>query len=152
MDADDLAKNSTRLVVLGGPGSGKTWLARRTARLCAEEALDALVTGALLDEIELPLYTTCARLYAAPAGEDVRRATVSSALGQLPDLGGSRVAAALRALFEERNAPTLLVIDSLDEARGADDRIRQVDTLPASWRIMLTSRPAVERSTCRWQG
>ena len=48
----------------------------------------------------------------------------------------------LRVLFEERNAPTLLVADSLDEARGADDRIRQADTLPPSWRIVLTSRPA----------
>jgi hypothetical protein len=38
LDADDLAKQSERLVVLGGPGSGKTWLARRTARLCAEAA------------------------------------------------------------------------------------------------------------------
>jgi len=35
-----------------------------------------------------------------------------------------------------------LVVDSLDEALDADDRIRQADTLPASWRIMLTSRPA----------
>ena len=42
LDADDLARRCARLVVLGGPGSGKTWLARRTARLCAEAALDAL--------------------------------------------------------------------------------------------------------------
>ena len=67
---------------------------------------------------------------------------MASALGQLPDLGGSRVIDALRMLFEERNAPTLLVADSLDEAHGADDRIRQADTLPAAWRIVLTSRPA----------
>ena len=44
-------------------------------------------------------------------------------------------------LFEERNAPTLLAADSLDEARGADDRIRQADTLPPAWRIILTGRP-----------
>ena len=130
LDADDLARRCARLVVLGGPGSGKTWLARRTARLCAEAALDALAAGAGLDEVELPLYTTCARLSAAPPGDDIRRAVVSSALGQLPDLGGTRISDALRVLFEERNAPTLLVADSLDEARGADDRIRQADTLP----------------------
>ena len=128
--------------MLGGPGSGKTWLARRTARLCAEAALEALAAGALLDEVELPLYTTCARLFAAPPGDGIRRAVVASALGLLPDLGGARVLDALRVLFEERDAPTLLVADSLDEARGADDRIRQADTLPPAWRIVLTSRPA----------
>jgi hypothetical protein len=56
-------------------------------------------------------------------------------------LGGSRILDSLQVMFEERNVPTLLVADSLDEARGADDRIRQADTLPAAWRIVLTSRP-----------
>jgi hypothetical protein len=64
---------------------------------------------------------------------------VSSALDQLADLGGSRINAALRGFFTERNAPTVLVIDSLDEARGSDERLRQADTLP--WRIILTTRP-----------
>jgi NACHT domain len=142
LDADDLAGRCARLVVLGGPGSGKTWLARRAARLCAEAALDQMAAGALPGEVELPLYTTCARLAATPPGDGIRRAVVASAFGHLPDLGGSRVADALRVLFEERNdAPVLLVMDSLDEARGADDRAQQADTLPASWRIVLTSRP-----------
>jgi len=141
LDADDLARRCSRLVVLGGPGSGKTWLARRTARLCAAAALDALAAGAGPEEVELPLYTTCARLAAAPPGEGIRRAVVGSALGQLPDLGGSRVYEALRVLFEDRDAPTLLVADSLDEARGDDDRIRGAETLPSAWRIVLTSRP-----------
>jgi hypothetical protein len=60
LDVDDLATRCTRLVLLGGPGSGKTWLAKRTARLSAEAALEALGAGARPDEIELPLYTTCA--------------------------------------------------------------------------------------------
>jgi hypothetical protein len=89
-DADDLARKCGRLVVLGGPGSGKTWLARRTARLCAEVALEALAAGAGPGEVELPVYITCARLAAAPPGDGVRRAIVASALGQLPDLGGTR--------------------------------------------------------------
>jgi NACHT domain len=141
LDADELGRVCARLVVLGGPGSGKTWLARRTARLCAEAALDALVAGVAPDEIELPLYTTCARLAATPPSDGIRRAVVSSALGHLPDLGGARVVDSLRVLLEERNAQTLLVVDSLDEARDADDRIRQVDTMPTAWRIVLTSRP-----------
>ena len=138
LDADALAEHCERLVILGSPGSGKTWLAKRTARRCAEEALKALAAGGTLDEIELPLYTTCSRLFGAPG--DIREATVSSALSQLGDLGSSRLSTALRMFFTERNAPTLLVIDSLDEAHGSDERLHQADTLP--WRIVLTSRPS----------
>ena len=45
LDADELAQQCQRLVILGGPGSGKTWLAKRTARRCAEDALEALAAG-----------------------------------------------------------------------------------------------------------
>ena len=103
-------------MILGGPGSGKTWLAKRTARRCAEDALEGLAAGGTLDEVELPLYTTCSGLFSADG--DIREAAVSSALDQLGDLGGSRLSAAIRVLFTERNAPTVLVIDSLDEAHG----------------------------------
>jgi NACHT domain len=135
-DADWLVEKCQRLVVLGGPGSGKTWLAKRTARRCAEKALQILGAGGHLDEIELPLFTTCARLLNADG--DIRHAAVYSAFDQLADLGGSRRSAVLREVFAERNASILLIIDSLDEAPGSDERLRQADTLP--WRIVLTSR------------
>ena len=137
-NADDLASNCIRLVVLGGPGSGKTWLAKRTVRRCAEAALQSLAVGGLIDDIELPLYTTCAHLFNASG--DVREAAVSSALDYLGDLGGSRLTMALRSFFTERSTSTLLVIDSLDEAQGSSDRLGQVDSLP--WRVVLTSRPS----------
>ena len=142
LDADGLAQQCQRLVILGGPGSGKTWLARRAARRCAEDALDALAAAGTLDDVELPLYTTCARLFsaAADADRDIREAAVSSALSQIGDLGGSRLTKALRLFFIDRNEPTVLVIDSLDEARGSDDPLRRADTLP--WRVILTSRPS----------
>ena len=142
LDADGLAQQCTRLVILGGPGAGKTWLAKRTARRCAENALQVLAAGGTLEEVELPLYTTCSRLFSA--GGDIREAAVSSALDQLADLGGSRISAALGVFFAERNAPTLLVIDSLDEAHGPSERLRQAGTLP--WRIVLTSRPSSWRN------
>ncbi|MGH3401537.1 MAG: NACHT domain-containing protein [Streptosporangiaceae bacterium] len=145
VDADELARRCSRLVVLGGPGSGKTWLARRVARTGAQAALEALAGGRSLEEVELPLYITCARLAAAPQGDVIRTAVISSAVGALPDLGSVHLTNAIRALFEERQAPTLLVADSLDEARGADERVRLAGTLPTRWRIVLTSRPVAWR-------
>ena len=142
LDADEMAQRCMRLVILGGPGSGKTWLVKRTARRCAEDALAALAAGGTLDEVELPLYTTASRLFGA--GGDIREAAVSSALDQLADLGGSRISTALRVFFAERNAPTLLVVDSLDEAHGPSERLHQAGTLP--WRIVLTSRPSSWRN------
>jgi hypothetical protein len=143
-DADELARQCSRLVVLGGPGSGKTWLAMRTARICAEEALAAMENGAILEEIELPLYTTCSRLLGASG--DICEAAVSSALNWIGYLGGPRITKALFRFFTERpGKPTLLVIDSLDEASGAStahERLRQVDSLKQPWRVVLTSRPS----------
>lgn len=136
VDADDLAAERRRLVILGGPGSGKTWLAKRFARRSAERALKELGDGAALDEVELPLFTTCSRL--ATAEGNIRTAAVGSSLDQLGDLGGAEIYDVLRLAFTERNAPTVLIIDSLDEAHGANERLRQADTLP--WRIILTSR------------
>lgn len=137
LDVDGVADRCSRLVILGGPGSGKTWLARRTARRCAEAALEALAGGAGLDEVELPLFTTCSLLTEATG--DIRDAVISSALNQLGDLGSWRITA-LRQLFSERDASTLLVIDGLDEARNPDYRLRLADSLP--WRIVVTTRPS----------
>ena len=135
--------SAARLVILGGPGSGKTWLAMRTARFCAEKALAAL-DNVTLDEVELPLYTTCSRL--AIAAGDIREATVFSAIDWIADLGGSRIVKALRLFFAERkDEPTLLVIDSLDEAGDLDAarrRLQQVGSLRPPWRVVLTSRPS----------
>jgi hypothetical protein len=56
--AEDALAGQRMLVVLGGPGSGKTWLAHRYAREAAQAALSRLEDGADLDDVELPLFTT----------------------------------------------------------------------------------------------
>jgi hypothetical protein len=141
IDADELAGSCTGLVILGGPGSGKTWLARRVARQCARRALEALDAGADPDDIELPLYATCSMLARARGG--IREAVVAAALDEplLPDTGPASLRDTLRGLFTERTAPVLLVLDSIDEARYPDERLRQADTLKG-WRIVVTSRPS----------
>jgi nucleoside-triphosphatase THEP1 len=138
LGADELADQASRLVVLGGPGSGKTWLAMRLARQCAEKALTALAAGQPLDEVELPLFTTCSRVFSAPG--DIRQAIISAALNHVADLGDPQATDALRRMFAARDKATLLVVDSLDEAPGSDERLRQADWLP--WRIAITSRPS----------
>lgn len=136
--ADDIVDQAGRLVVLGGPGAGKTWLAMRTVRRGAQAALAALDSGQTVEDVEVPLYTTAAGLLVAEGS--VRELVVSAAVDRGPDLGGKRATDAVRQFFLDRNDPTLLVIDSLDEAPGSSERLRQVDTLP--WRVMLTSRPS----------
>ena len=50
-----------------------------------------------LDDVELPLYTTCSRLISTSG--DFREAAVSSALNWIGDLGGSWITKALRLFF-----------------------------------------------------
>jgi hypothetical protein len=141
-DADDLAASYRRLVILGGPGSGKTWLAKRIARRQAERALSAMAAGAGPDDVELPLWTTASMLAQARPGDGtgIRAAVLASVFDQLPDLGGAEITEAVRAHFADRRSPILLVIDSLDEAQEPDARIKLTDHMHG-WRIILTSRP-----------
>jgi len=94
-DADRLADDSRRLVILGGPGAGKTWLARRIARRHAEKALKALDAGEGLDEVELPLYTTASLLTRDSSG-GIRDDAVAAALDHVPGIGAGSSVAALR--------------------------------------------------------
>jgi hypothetical protein len=137
------------LVVLGGPGTGKTWLARRYARQAAEAALGLLDRGAALSEIELPVYTTWdhwAQL-ADAGGDGVRAGLVASSFGADVHHGGGETAetvAALKEVLNRDQTRVLFVIDSLDEATSKDHATRLGNLTglagPRS-RVVITSRP-----------
>lgn len=84
--ADELGNICSRLIILGDPGSGKTWLARRIARRAAETALDQLANNKGVDDIEIPLYATCAK-FSELHNDDVRKAAISASLAEMPISG-----------------------------------------------------------------
>ena len=147
LSADDALAGAGMLVVLGGPGSGKTWLARRYARQSAEQALAALEAGTKLEQVELPLFTTWDH-WAKNETDGLRERLVQAATSRgVDDLGGEPVTARLRRAFTRPGARVLVVVDSLDEAadnpaRGGQwTNLRDLSSLPAGgWKVVVTSR------------
>jgi hypothetical protein len=134
------------LVVLGGPGAGKTWLSRRYARQAAQVALFKLEEGARLDEVELPLLTTWEQ-WTKTAGSPMRSLVTSSFASGLghSDAGGADALARLERTFLHPETRVLLIVDSLDEAAdlaAQGPRLHELQRLPAQWRVVVTSRPA----------
>ena len=136
--ADSIIDSSARLVVLAGPGAGKTWLTRRAARRAAERALRDLASGMDLDQIEIPVLLTCTAFLISPG--DARTAAVSPAVDAVGDLGphaGER----LKRFLRERDHGILLILDSFDESPPPLQWQRPVEhALIGGWRTMLTSR------------
>lgn len=131
------------LVILGGPGSGKSWLARRIAREAAETAYAQLVRGAPLQKVEIPLLTTWETWWKLPGGARERLITASfdASLG-VSDLGGTSV---MKRLQTTLGGPSrvLAVIDALDEASdqsSVPDLMTSLLRIPG-WRTVVTSRP-----------
>ena len=133
-----------RAIVLGGPGSGKTFLTQTTGLDLAAAALDAVRkqrTG--LDCVAVPVHLTLASL-------------------ARPDLPPDPAEAVLKLLREEwsptpcflswlkerlRTASTWLLLDALDEVPethrpALTDRLRAIDSQGWQTRRLLTCRPA----------
>ena len=123
------------LTVLGGPGSGKTWLARRLAREAAETALDQLRDPRVDPaSVELPLFTTVAEWIE-------RRGTGFEGLVEavLPHESQEKI----RRLVLRPGARVLAVADSLDEGVSVNSARTLLNSLTSSptRRLVVTSRP-----------
>jgi hypothetical protein len=142
-DPLELAARCERLVLVGGTGTGKSWLAQRIAISAAEKAAAELVSGGDLASVEIPLFVRCSGAFRRdlPAWD----AVVAVALAQIGHrLGSSRLTEALRRRFTEHANRFLVVLDGLDEAadvRDSDLLYRLVTTAGRQLRIVLTTRP-----------
>ena len=123
------------LTVLGGPGSGKTWLARRLAREAAEMALEQLRDPRVDPaSVELPLFTTVAKW--VKRHETGFEGLVEAAL---PHESQQKI----RRLALRPRARVLAVADSLDEGVAVNHARTLLNSLTSSptRRLVVTSRP-----------
>jgi hypothetical protein len=132
------------LVILGDPGAGKSWLARRIARTAAMEALSSLEDGAEVGDTEIPVFTTWGA-WETQEGDTRRtliRGSFKAGLGH-SDLGGPSVTDRVIRLLEA--SPRILaIVDALDESRNQQSITGRLYELQGigSWRTVVTSRPA----------
>ena len=123
------------LTVLGGPGSGKTWLAQRLAREAAETALEQLRDPRVDPaSVELPLFTTAAKWI-----EQHSTGFEGLVEAALPNESQQRI----RRLVLRPGARVLAVADSLDEGVSVNHARTLLNSLADSptRRLVVTSRP-----------
>lgn len=143
--ASEALQGNTHVVILGGPGAGKSWLARRIAREAAQAALKQLDAGMDPLDVDIPLFTSWAAWAEQSSGGargTLIEASFASGLGH-SDLGDvSRTDRIKRLLGSTSHA--VVIIDALDEAHESGDveaRIHELQSL-AGWRSIVTSRPS----------
>jgi hypothetical protein len=143
MSGIDALARFQHLVILGGPGSGKSWLARRFARECAQVAHRQLSGGAPLENVQLPLLTTWDTWthYRGSTRESLVEASFDVGNG-IGDLGGTEVVQRLARTFKHSGQSVLMIIDSLDESSDQARTPARVSDLESisGWQTVVTSR------------
>ena len=115
----DVAAREDRVVVLGDPGTGKSWLIRWEAARLARAALDALDTGAGAGDVTVPVPARCDELAAS---------TATSAAEAVCGYLAARYAVPGRSLDRLRRhvagGNIVLLLDALDELPDRQARQR----------------------------
>ena len=147
-DLDPVAcsAEADRLVVLGAPGAGKSWLARQIASHAAERGFARLANRKPFEKIELPLLVAISPFFAlVEQTPSVWGALVAQAVKELERfLPNHRCMSRIRRVLDPRNDRYFVILDGLDEAaRLRTMTAKQVfDALiHDNCRLMLTSRP-----------
>jgi HEAT repeat protein len=141
-DWQSVASAEGRLVVLGDPGMGKSWLMRQEAARLARSAIEALGAGLPAGDIVLPVPLRCDELVAA-TGLTLADAATEYLVARYQVPGRSR--GGLCTLVSGDG--TVLLLDALDELPDKAARQR-LDDLLGRWalnprsRFRLTSRLA----------
>jgi HEAT repeat protein len=142
VDWQHVAESEDRVVVLGDPGMGKSWLIRwETARL-ARAACAALESGAYAEDIQIPVPIRCDEL-ASSTTRDLAQSVCAFLFARyaVPQRSQRRLAA------QVADGRFFLLLDALDELPDRAARHR-LDELLAGWmsgeraRFRLTSRIA----------
>ena len=143
--ADAMADACERLLILGEPGMGKSWLARHLAMRAARQALQALAVG---DDVELPLFARASSVLDVDCEKAPWDVVAESAVGAVGDHVGRDGAHTLLARLDRHQGRYLVILDGLDEAvRRADaDRLDRLTRTPGrKLRFVVTSRPGAWR-------
>lgn len=151
LDPIECAAKADRLVVLGGPGAGKSWLARQVARRAAKTGLALLANREPIDRIELPLLVPIAPFFGlVERSPSVWDALVTQAVKELEAfLPNHRCISRLRWVLQPRNDRYIVILEGLDEAaqlRTTSEKKVLDALIHDNCRLMLTSRPG------RWRG
>ncbi|WP_203780984.1 NACHT domain-containing protein [Paractinoplanes rishiriensis] len=139
-DALELVARCDRVVLVGGPGAGKTWLARRIAIDAARAAVPAIRSGADPESVEIPLFVRCSELPADSPPDWA--ALVMTALRTTAGGADDRALEAVRRRLLEVPGRYLVVLDGLDESPARAGQLLDQLTMPAqrTLRIVVTSR------------
>ena len=142
-DIEVAIERASLLVILGGPGSGKSWLSKKYARDSARRALEQLEAGAHLSTVEIPVFTTWSHWseHSGTPRESLLASSFGAKSGHSALNSEANVERLCRRLLRS-GSRVLAIVDSLDEAAILDQQVGRLQSLSniPDWRVVLSSR------------